>query len=161
MRYRLRTLLILLQLAITSVAMEQNTPDSAAALEGDWQVIEMVYRTTVQDLKGGPGGWFIFGKGGVIIFLSADTDAKTLEFSKRVNGVGNPIRYAVDIRAREMDIWFKFPWSKEATLTKAIYELRDDKLRIVWRDGEGERPTDFDEVYKDKTLTLYVCKRVK
>jgi hypothetical protein len=75
-RFKLRTLLIVLLSSIALPLSGQETPDPAAALFGEWQVVEMIYRGTVQDFGGGPGGWFIFHKEGVIIIPDADADAK-------------------------------------------------------------------------------------
>jgi len=163
LRFKLRTLLILLALGppvlISSHCFPEDKTNPGEALYGEWVVVEMIYRGMVQDLNGGPGGWFEFNKEGVIIIPDADTDAKTRERTYRVKSAGNGIRYATVIRGNQLDIHHKFFGGTREWTTKALYDLKDGKLRIIWSEND-ERPTDFDEAYKDPRLTYYGLKRV-
>src|SRR5260370_38379968 len=67
MRYRLRTLLILLAVGppmLAAFAQEKANPGEA--LYGEWEVVEMTLHGKVQDFRGKPGGWFLFEPGGFI-----------------------------------------------------------------------------------------------
>jgi hypothetical protein len=159
MRFRLRTLMILAATVVAAAAFADEKPDPGKALYGEWEVVEMIYRATVQDFQGKCGGWFIFDKEGVIIVPAGEPNAKERAMFQRIKGAKNGFRHATAIRPSELDIEFWFPW--RSYTTKASYELKDGKLRILWGDNENERPTDFDEAYKDMRLTYYVLQKVK
>jgi len=162
MRYRLRTLLIALTPLLTLPLLGQEKSDPGAALYGEWEVVEEVYRGKVQDFRGMSGGTFIFDSQGVIILLGERPTLKERELFQRIKGTKNGFRHATTVRQNELDIENWFPGNKPLTwTTKAYYELKDGKLRILWGGNENERPTDFDEAYKDRTLTYYVLKKVK
>src|SRR4051812_1802116 len=106
MRFRLRTLLIVLATLYAAPAPAQEKANPAEALYGEWEIVEMIFKATVQDFGGGPGGWFIFDKEGVIVVPSPNTDAKTRESLKRVKGTKNGLRHAVTVRPGELDIHY-------------------------------------------------------
>jgi hypothetical protein len=121
-------------------AAENNVDE---ALFGEWVIVEMVYNGTVQDFQGGTGGWFRIEKEG--FFARAD---ETHFYSPKDSCTIGP---------RGIDIWEKR--FGRVRLLQALYELKDGRLRIVWRDDYGERPTSFD-ARRDNRLTLYILKKV-
>jgi uncharacterized protein (TIGR03067 family) len=161
MRFSLCTLLIVLAIVADAPGLGQTQPDPGEALYGEWEVVEMVYRGKEQDFKGRPGGWFVFEPGRYMRHFRQEHRNEVMP--ERVKKV---MMWRCAIRQREIDIWLKrFPAHPpgapggEEVLLKALYDLSDGKLRIVWT--VGERPTDFDEAYKDPALTSFVLKKVK
>jgi len=162
MRYSLRTLLILMSIigpaSIAPTAFAQERPDPGKSLYGEWEIVEMIHRRTVQDFGGESGGWFVFEPDG---FLRA-SDEKQLANIMRKKGLKKALTERCIIREHEIDIWAKpvIGTKGEGWLVECSYELRDGKLRLIWRDGPGgKRPTDFDEAFKDPALTLFVLKK--
>jgi hypothetical protein len=45
-------------------------------------------------------------------------------------------------------------------VSKALYDYKDDTLRIIWRRDFGDRPTSFDAVGNPE-VTLYVLRRAE
>jgi len=154
MQFRLRTLLIVLALGPPVLAQERSDPGEA--IYGEWEIVEMIYRGKVQDFKGNPAGWYVFSPGGVIRIFGD-------EIRERVLGdkVTRKWRtFGCSIRDCEIDIVNTPPLGK-GELTKGLYDLKDGKLRLIYPNDGGERPTDFDEAFKNPRLTLYVLKKVK
>lgn len=60
----------LLWLVVASTQAQEPT-DPGERLYGEWEVVEMIYKTKPQDFGGGNGGWFIFEKGVFIRVLDA------------------------------------------------------------------------------------------
>ena len=161
MRFHLRSLLIVLALGPPMLTVAQDKAAPGEALYGEWEVVEMVYRATNQDFGGGNGGWFIFDKEAVAVIPDPDADEKIRKLYRRIKSTKSGARHAITFGTNTLDIDFWWPWSKIARTTKAYYELRDGKLRIIMGEDGGERPTDFDEAYKNKGLTYYGLKKVK
>jgi hypothetical protein len=153
MRFRLRTLLIVLALLPPLLAIGQDKSDPGAAVIGEWEVVEMVYNATVQDFGGESGGWFIFEKASFFRVF----DVRGLNDVRR-GKMGRGVPYI--IRPKEID-FLPRPQTNEVGVEEAIWEIRDGKLRVAWREGIGPRPTDFDDAYKDRRVTLFVLKKVK
>src|SRR3954471_1895890 len=86
MRYRLRTLLIVLASFVTLPVLVQSKTDPGEALYGEWEIVEMIFRGKVQDFRGGPGGWFLFEPGGFIRSFNADQrqDAKNNKLIRKL-----------------------------------------------------------------------------
>jgi len=62
-------------------------------------------------------------------------------------------------RPAEIDIDDTGPLGGARSFLKGLYELKDGKLRIVWRgDDKREHATHFDAL-KDPRLTLFVLKK--
>ena len=152
MRYRLRTLLIVL--AIGPPVLAQEVSDPGEALYGTWEIVEMVHLRTVQDFGGNSGGCFEFLKDGFNYFPGVAPTGRVLQRRVRKNA-----QDTCKIRPGEMDMQSKY--EKDPSVIKAKYELVDGKLRVAWRDDYGDRPESFDEAYKDRRVTLFVLKKVK
>jgi len=131
----------LVALAPPAIAQEVNP---AAALAGEWEIVEMIFRGKVQDFSGKPGGWIWFRKG---------------EFAIAYSTREGPATRPCTIRPREIDIQ-PDPFARNERVIKAHYDLQGESLRIVWRDDYGDRPMSFD-AQKDSHLTLYVLKKSK
>jgi len=140
MRFRLHTLLIALALGPPLVFAEPPDAKFADALVGEWEIVEMIYKGKVQDFRGGSGGW-----------IKIERESYSHSGSgKRDYGLKHPCR----IGASEFDITFR------DRVSKGLYEMRDGKLRIVYREDLGDRPAAFDAV-ANPDLTLLVLKKVK
>jgi hypothetical protein len=161
-RFTIRDLLWLMVVVVgfyCCAAIAQDKPDPGEALYGEWEVVEMVFKKTDQDFGGESRGLFLFEPGGFLRF----GDAKQRD---TVMGNGKLKMLMTDrciIRQDEIDIWHKPFLQKNAQerLLKCHYDLQDGKLRFIWRDGDGERPTDFDEAYKDPQLTYFLLTKAK
>ena len=116
---------------------------AAGLVEGEWEIVEMVFRGKVQDFCRKPGGWIWFKSGEFALAYS------TKEF---------PTTYPCTIRPREIDI-HPNGFTRDETVLKALYDLQGDNLQLAWRD-DGDRPTSF-EAQKDLGQTLYRLKKVK
>jgi len=156
LRFKLRTLLLLLPL-VANPAFAQVKSDPGEALYGEWEVVEMVYRGTVQDFGGKSGGFFLFEPGGFLRFQDAD-DRESIMRNKRLK---NALMERCIVRPGEIDIWPKLLTKELEWLLKASCDLKGGKLRVIWGGDDDKRATDFDEAYKDKRLTLFVLKKVK
>jgi len=154
-------LLIAFAALLTPVALgqdqgpSQEKRDPGEALYGEWEVVEMVYLATPQDFGAGNGGWFLFEPGGFWRSFNqeqrdSDNQNKKLKALTKNRCV---------IGEREIDIWVKHLSGKEMLL-QARYDLKDGKLRIIWRADYGPRPIHFDAL-QDERLTLFVLKKVK
>ena len=157
MRYSLRTLLIVLLTLCTLPLPGQEQPDPGKVLYGEWQIVEMVYRRKPDQNFGGQAGSFFFEPGGFIYASNKEFRDRILR-NKQLKKV---ITERCIIREHEIDIWAKpvIGTKGEERLMECSYELRDGKLRLIWCDGPGERPTDFDEAVKDPALTLFVLNK--
>ena len=158
MRYRLRTLLILLLTLCTLPLPGQEKPDPGKALYGEWQIIEMVHRRKPDQNFEGQAGSFFFEPGGFIYAANKEVRDRVMR-NKQLKKV---MTERCIIREREIDIWAKpvIGTKGEGWLVECTYELRDGKLRLIWRDSPGgKRPTDFDEALKDPALTLFVLNK--
>jgi uncharacterized protein (TIGR03067 family) len=154
MRYRLRTLMIVLASLVAAPAFGQEKNDPGDALYGEWEVVEMIFHGKVQDFGIGNGGWFLFEPGG---FIRSFNEEQRRELdNQRVKAL---LMERCFIGRREIDIRTKF-LSREGDWRYSLYELKDGKLRIVYREDNGPRPTHFDAL-KDDRLTLFVLKKVK
>jgi len=147
--------MIVLATLLTLPTFGQDRTDPGEAIYGEWEIVEMVFRRTVQDLGGGPGGWFIFERGGFDYLYNVGDRTKIDRMKANKSRAMDPCV----IRPRELDISNKDRPDDEPM--KALWELKDGTLRVIWREGGGERPTDFDEAYKDPRQTLFVLKKAK
>src|SRR6478735_8181365 len=105
MRYRLRTLMIVLASLVTLPVLGQDKPDPGEVLYGEWEIVEMILHGKVQDFRGRPGGWFLFEPGGFIRSFNAEQreDAKNNRVIRKL--AIQPCK----IRPREIDIVFSKP----------------------------------------------------
>jgi hypothetical protein len=128
---------------LAAPALAQEREDLGGALEGEWEVVEMIFKGKVQEFGGEPermkfsGGkhWLTFKEHGKYTYPDF---------------LGNAY---VILPGGQIDIKCRFG------LIKALYRIKDDKLRIIWQEYADERPTDFDTA-ADPRLTLRVLKRV-
>jgi hypothetical protein len=139
MRFRLRTLLIVLVTMLASLVLGQDKLDAGKALYGEWEIVEMVFKGRMQQNKTGLLGWIRFGERG---FSIAKEDRQYI------------VEHMCSFNGRNVDITIA------GKVLQVLIEHKDDNLRIVWRNDYGERPKDFDAM-KDSRLTLYVLKKVK
>jgi uncharacterized protein (TIGR03067 family) len=155
MRYRLRTLLIVLALLFAATASGQEHPNPADALYGEWQIIEMVFRGKVQGhLKEKPA-WFIIDQEG---WLRLD-NAAVREQVMSSRPLKKLLTLPCVIRQNEVDIdCSKLPIGKGTI--RVLYEIKDGTLKFAYRGIDTERPTHFDAV-NDPRITLYVAKKVE
>jgi len=138
-RYKLRTLLILLVTSQTLPVVAQEKDDPSKPLQGEWEIVGMIYKGKVQDSGGLPLGWIKFEKKGLAIANGEHSYGSNLPCT---------------IRREEIDILDKL-FGAEKTL-RALYIFQNQELWIVW--AEDYRPTHFDAA-KDPRLTLYVLRK--
>jgi hypothetical protein len=161
-RFRLRTLLIHVVAAIILAfsalpALAQEKDDPGKGLYGEWVIVEMIHKCSVQDFRGKPGGWFVFEPGGFIRLLDAEQRDEMMRNERIKKRATRPCI----IGPREIDIDYgELSGGTPGLTLKALYELKDGKLRIIWCGEYGTRPTDF-EALKDAQLTLFVLKKLK
>jgi uncharacterized protein (TIGR03067 family) len=156
MRHPLRTLMIVLATLLTLPAFGQDRADPGEALYGEWKIIEMIHLAHVQDLEG-QGGSFMFVPGGFIYSINSEMHDRVIR-DKRLQ---KALTERCVVRPREMDITTKPLGGGPELTSKALYELKDGTLKVIWSNEYGERPTDFDDAIKDRTLTLFVLKKAK
>ena len=160
MRYRLRTLLIVLTLGpmvLADAADVQPKPPPPPSIYGEWEVVEMIHKGKVQDFKGESGGWFTFEPGAFIRAF----DGKERDALIRDKGLRKGLTRPCTIRPRELDIVFKWLGRKEEMLTRAFYEFQDRDLRIIWPvELDTERPTNF-EALTNPSVSYFLLKKVK
>jgi uncharacterized protein (TIGR03067 family) len=114
-------------------------------LAGQWQVVELIEKGKVRDLKQP--------------YEQIKIDRGRITFLNQNGERGFAFRCTVN--EREIDLDVGDPFSKAKELIKGIYRLQDGELRIVWADDiDMPRPTKFDAL-KNEQLTLYVLKREK
>jgi len=114
----------------------------AAALAGQWEVVERISRGQVEDLAGQPSSRIRFDRRR-ISFLNHREPDLTCRFT---------------VTAREIDVTFGLD---NPDVFRGLYELNDGKLRIVSpNDVNKPRPMDFDALNNNQ-LTLEVLKKVK
>ena len=156
MRFSLRTLLILTIPLLLPPAFGQEKGDAGEALYGEWEIVELVKGGKVQDFGRKPGGWFVFEPGGFLWLFNA-RDREWLERDKRARKLAMQ-RCAT--RRGEIDIWIKTAGRKEEMLLKARYDLQGGRMRVIWNNDYGERPTDFTAAVTNRRLNLFVLKKL-
>src|SRR5262245_44063453 len=112
MRYRLRTLLIVLAsvLAVALPGQDKNNP--AEALYGEWEIVEMIHLATVQDL-GVDGGSFFFVPGGFVYAVNKEMRDHVVRNRVRTKSFPKSLIEQCVVRSREIDITSKPFWSKQ------------------------------------------------
>jgi hypothetical protein len=122
--------------------------DPDKTLVGEWEVVDMIFKGTVQDFRGQSGGWMTFQYGK---WSRADSDHRYgVQYSYTIVGPGQ-----IDIDLNGLGLLGNTAW-----IQKCLYEHKDGQLRLVWNNESGEeRPTHFDALM-DRTLTLYVVRKV-
>jgi hypothetical protein len=115
------------------------------ALVGEWEVLEMIDKGKVIDLKGKPELMKL--KNGRIEFWNHEGERVTFQ--------------RCTVNAREIAINVTPPLPNDEVIWRLLYELKDCKLRIAYyEDFDKPRPSDFDAL-KDKQLVLCVLKKVR
>ena len=138
-RFMIAIGILLLTIHVTvSQADVPPRSEPVAALFGEWQIVEMIHKGKVQDLSKARGGCWI--------------KLEERHFAISYAGREYVSRYPCTMGDGIMDV------DLEGKLSKALYEYKDDKLRIIWRDDFGDRPKTFDAVGKPE-VTLLVLKR--
>lgn len=155
-RYKLRTLLIVLLHLFMLPLFAQDKANFGDALIGEWEIEEWVYKGKVQDFGGKTAGCFVFDSGGVIRIFGDEVREKILADK----GVRKLRTNRYTIRGREIDVELTPPIG-DGTIVKGICEVKDGIMRLMWPNDAGERPQDFDEAYKNPRMTLYVLKKLK
>jgi hypothetical protein len=140
MQFHLRTL-ILLTILQTLPILAQEKGDPSKPVQGEWEIVGMIYKGKVQDSGGLPLGWIKFEKDGFAIADGRHSYGST---------------FPCTIRREEIDILDK-SFGPEKTL-RALYAFQNEELWIVWANDYGNRPTHFDAP-KDPRLTLYVLRK--
>jgi uncharacterized protein (TIGR03067 family) len=141
------TALAVLLVMICEPTFSQEKDDPASALNGEWEVVEMIYMGKVQDFGGKPERYrFKDGK----MWHSFKNDGEFKFEGEYSYGIGKPFTIR---RGRELDV------DDRGRVEKGLYELKDGNLRIVWREDLVDRPTGFGAV-ADPGLTLQVLKRI-
>jgi hypothetical protein len=136
-------------LLLASVSIAEEKDDPASALDGEWEVVEMIYKGKVQDFGGRPER-YRFKDGKMWHALKNDGKLPRKPFGEYSYGAGEP--FAVR-RGGEIDVVYP------DVVAKGRYELKDGNLRIVWREDLADRPASFGAV-ADPGLTLRVMKRI-
>lgn len=124
---------------------EKEDDDAAKALEGEWEVVEMIFKGTKQDFGGKPERMKFLKDD--YRFANRDDDGK-YRF-----GLAESCR----IRPNEIDLTDKF----SGEVTKVLYQIKSGRLWICWDERpRSERPLGFGAV-ADPNLTLRILKRVE
>jgi hypothetical protein len=129
--------------------LSQEKDDLASALDGEWEVVEMIYRGKVQDF-GGQLERIRFKDGKVCYGSKNDRDLPRELFGEYLWTTGKPFSIR---RGGEIDVDYG------DRVLKGLYELKDGTLRIIEPEDFSGRPADFGAV-ADPGLTLRVLKRV-
>jgi hypothetical protein len=120
--------------------------DPDKTLVGEWEVVEMIYKGTVQDFQGRPGGWMTFQYGK---WSEAHSDRRyVVKYDYKIVGSG------------EMDIDLKSSLWYSGRILKCRYEHKDGNLRLAWGNSYDERPTHFNALM-DSGMNFYVLKKVR
>jgi uncharacterized protein (TIGR03067 family) len=128
-------------------AFSQEKDDLASALDGEWEVVEMIYRGKTQDFGGKPEH-IMFAKGG--FWLEDPDDDGKYRFGRL------PWKNCT-IRPNEIDLLDRF----SDDVAKVLYQLKDGQLWLCWGEKpDSERPIGFGAV-ADTNLTLRILKRVE
>jgi uncharacterized protein (TIGR03067 family) len=146
MQYRLRTLLIVFASSLPLLSLSQDKADHSEQLIGEWDIIAMTYKgrfITVEGTGIRPLGRMNFENGTWTWTTPGLNDTVSMSRSYRI------------VRPGEID----FIGEGAESTSKALYELKGDGLRILWRQ-DRERPADFDAL-KNTQLTLYELQKVK
>jgi uncharacterized protein (TIGR03067 family) len=136
--------LITVVIAASSILVRAEAGSQADDLTGEWEMVGMVYRGTVQDPAEIKGGTIRIEKGKLFL--------RYKEWKK-------PVERTFDVRPEtgtgEID------WTDSGGLHPGRYELKDGTLKIIFtRLANGPRPTGFD-AEKDEDVMMYTLERAK
>jgi uncharacterized protein (TIGR03067 family) len=150
MRNLLTALTPALAVSLTPIAPGRGE-EPPASLDGQWEIVGMVYKGMAQKFDGPNGGTVaIKGRELVINYPSGDGEGALREITLRPSK-----------EPKEIDL--RFPEVKNllpAALHLGIYKLEGETLTIVLAHSDQERPKQFD-ARKDSKLTSWTLKRTK
>lgn len=135
----------LLSLAIVSTAAPGRGEEPPLSLDGEWEIVGMVYKGAVQKFGRPTGGTMTIRGRELVLKYGPDGAGAQVEITLRA-GKG----------PKEIDYQFR----GTETPHLGIFELADGTLTLVLAAGGQDRPKQFDAT-KDATLTSYTLRRVK
>jgi hypothetical protein len=139
-------------LPATTLSHAQPPPESA--FYGEWEMVYMVYRSTVQDFQGQPGS-FLFEPGTFVYCLDKKMRDKVMADVRYKRAFAE--RWVVT--QRHLELTRKPPWAKQEITTKALYELKNGMLRVLWPAEIDGRPATFDDAATNPHLTYFILKK--
>jgi uncharacterized protein (TIGR03067 family) len=130
------------------LAADSPKPIGDDPLDGEWEIVEMVFKGKVQNFGGPNGGWIKITKEGM-----------SFKYPGSEN-FGRPFSITLHTRKQPRQIDVQYGDDEMPVVSRGIYEVAGDKLRMIENNTEGERPRDFDAL-KNPTHTYFGLKRVQ